>query len=469
MVDVKISGLQAAAALTGNEAIPAVQGGGNVKILVSAIRAGLASDGSVVHTTGAESIGGAKTFSAKSTHSLGARMGVDQLLEMGGAGATLRGNGTGSLVIGSAGPSTGGLILLRPQGDQVATNQVTIYTNGAMDFSGDAASKAQTRTSLGSVGLSGAETIAGLKTFSDLTQWKFAGAGTIEYGLPAGVPGIVGRAGDPAGGVDAQYRTDLRFAAGFCQLITRTAMGSGAGAKGFQIDNNMFPVENNTMSFGKASNLWTQLWANNATIGTSDARLKTPLETMTDAEEAAFLEINELPMKWKWLERVAEEGDAARWHAGPSVQAAIAVMEKHGLSAFAYSAFCYDSWPAEDEVWREWPAQEAEVVEWPAVPETWVDIPAEVDEAGETVVPARRELVHEAMPAGRVVLKEAVEAGRELIQSAVEAGDRYSFRVSELQAWILAATARRDRREREAAELRLASVEQRLAVLESGK
>ncbi|MGE8275447.1 hypothetical protein, partial [Stenotrophomonas sp.] len=64
---------------------------------------------------------------------------------------------------------------------------------------------------------------------------------------------------------------------------------------------------------------------------------------------------------------------------------------------------------------------------------------------------------------------EAIEAGRELVQPAVAAGDRYSFRVSELHAWILAAMARRDRREREAAELHLASIEQRLAALESMK
>lgn len=549
MVDVKISGLPAAAALTGNEAIPAVQGGSNVKLLVSAIRAGLlaagqaglaaesiqvanniaslndatlsgfyraaagstgnptatgaflcihmpsggtatygaqlgiseadgriyqrlktngawgswipnAFDTQVVHSTGAENIGGAKTFTARSIHNLGARVGVDQVLEMGGAGATFRGNGTGSLVIGSAGPSTGGLILLRPQGDQVATNQVTIYTNGAMDFSGDAASKAQTRTSLGAVGNAGDENIAGIKTFTSNNAIRSlaAGAGFWLESLSATYGFMVNTDG-------TRLNVNLRspnFGAQVSTLFQFTDAGARTGTP-------LTPFTANTQTVGTAAVPFNQFFAQNTAISASDARLKTPLETMTDTEEAAFLEIGALPAKWKWKARVEEEGDAARWHAGPSVQAAIAVMERHGLNAFAYSAFCYDSWPAEDEVWREWPAQDAEVVEWPAVPETWADIPAEVDEAGEIVVPARRELVHEAMPAGRVVLKEAVEAGRELIQSAVEAGDRYSFRVSELQAWILAATARRDRREREAAELRLASIEQRLAVLESGK
>ncbi|HDS1127151.1 TPA: tail fiber domain-containing protein [Stenotrophomonas maltophilia] len=562
MVDVKISGLPNAAALTGNEAIPAVQGGSNVKVLVSAIRAGMlaagqmglaaesiqvannistlnnatlsgfyraaagsegnptptgaflcihmpsggtatygaqlgiseadgriyqrlktngawgswipnAFDTQVVHSTGAENIGGPKTFTAKAQFNLGAGMGIDQLMEFGGGGAVIRGNSTGTLVLSATKSSaTSDLVMfLRPNGNSESLNQSALSITGAWTFGGDSAAKAASRSSLGALGLTGNETAAGDKTWNGIHTWTLASAGSVQYGTPTGLPGIIIRNGDPAGGSGALWRSDIRGGAGFCNIVVNNVAGDNtSAARGISIQQTALqPTNNNLLSLGVPSALWTQVHATNGTISTSDERLKTPLVPMTDAEEAAFLEINELPMKWQWLARIAEEGDVARWHAGPSVQAAIAVMEKHGLSAFAYSAFCYDSWPAEDEVWREWPAQDAEVVEWPAVPETWADIPAEVDEAGEIVVPARRELVHEAMPAGRVVLKEAVEAGRELIQSAVEAGDRYSFRVSELQAWILAAMARRDRREREAAELRLASIEQRLAVLESGK
>lgn len=476
MVDVKISGLPNAAALTGNEAIPAVQGGSNVKVLVSAIRAGLAVDGSVVHTSSDESIGGIKTFSAKQTLKAGARLdplapiewrSVDGVSLLG----TIRAGSSGSFTVGANSSAGNGGILLRPTDVESTTGQLYLAPDGAVNFSGTNAVKAASRASLQAVGLLGNETVAGDKAWNGIHTWNLASTGSVQYGTPTGLPGIIIRNGDPAGGSGALWRSDIRGGAGFCNIVVNNVAGDNtSAARGISIQQTALqPTNNNLLSLGVPSALWTQVHATNGTISTSDERLKTPLVPMTDAEEAAFLEINELPMKWQWLARIAEEGDAARWHAGPSVQAAIAVMERHGLNAFVYSAFCYDSWPAEDEVWREWPVQDAEVVEWPAVPETWADIPAEVDEAGEIVVPARRELVHEAMPAGRVVLKEAVEAGRELIQSAVEAGDRYSFRVSELQAWILAATARRDRREREAAELRLASIEQRLAVLESGK
>ncbi|HGM7335686.1 TPA: tail fiber domain-containing protein, partial [Stenotrophomonas maltophilia] len=499
MVDVKISGLPNAAALTGNEAIPAVQGGSNVKVLVSAIRAGMASDDSVVHTTGDEAIGGVKTFTANSNWNLSANgriiygepggdsAGISLFRGDWNAGSARRSDiraRSGDLLLGcgSASDNTApvnwvsiGPAHVRP----TIPGTLNLGTSGnawlntftaELTLTGDSAAKARSRAGIQAVGLLGNETVAGDKTWSGIHTWNLASAGSVQYGTPTGLPGIIIRNGDPTGGSGALWRSDIRGGAGFCNIVVNNIAGDNtSAARGISLQQTALqPTNNNLLSLGAPSALWTQVHASNASISTSDARLKTPLQPMTDAEEAAFLEIIDLPMKWRWLDRIAEEGEEARWHAGPAVQAAAAVMEKHGLAPFDYSAFCYDSWPAKAEVWREWPAQEAEVVEWPAVPETWADIPAEVDEAGEIVVPARRELVHEAVPAGRVVLKEAVEAGRELIQSAVEAGDRYSFRVSELQAWILAATARRDRREREAAELRMASIEQRLAALEAG-
>ncbi|UTC27950.1 tail fiber domain-containing protein [Stenotrophomonas phage A1432] len=466
---------------------------------------------------------GVVTFAAKSVHTLGARMGVDQTLELGGAGATLRGNGTGSLVIGSAGPSTGGLILLRPQGDQVATNQVTVYTNGAMDFSGDAASKRATCTSLNAFNLNATQTVGGLTTFSS------------EVRIQSAAPGFWLDESDGTNGffavVDSGVMQLQVRAPGFGSYVRQMLQVSASGGTFGMGGDLVRPLVDNAQALGATNYRFTQVSATNGTINTSDERLKTPLEHMTDAEESAFLEISELPMKWKWLARQEDEGDAARLHAGPGVQSAMAIMEKYELEPFNYSAFCYDSWPAQAEQWREWPAQAEEVDEWPEVPERWDDIPAveavwadipeipavwdetpEIpavwqdveavydDTTGEEITPAhrvlvkegtpatrtliqeaiparrelvreaqpaRREFIHAAIPAGRVVTKEAVEAGRELVQAAVEAGDRYSFRVSELQAWILAAMARRDRRVREQVEARMTALEARLAALEA--
>lgn len=427
-----------------------------------------------VGLTGNESVSGTKTFSQTSIHTLGMRMPGDTARLVMGDGSvengSLRATTTNALVV-AAGPGTAGStgqIILRPNGNTATTGQVTILGTGAITFGGDAASKLATISSLGAVSDSGSQTISGNKTFTgaslftgSITQ-RTGTIGGVEIQSPTGLPGIVGRNGDPAD-VNNQYRHDIHFGAGFVRMLASTAVGSTAPAGGWRMDANFYPVQSNTMSCGTPSNLWTQVCATNGAINTSDERLKTPLAPMSDAEEAAFLEINELPMKWQWLARVAEEGDSARWHAGPSVQAAVAVMDKHGLDAFAYSAFCYDAWLPQDEVWREWPAEAEEVVEWPAVPELWVDVPAEIDDEGEEITPARRELIRPAMPAGRAVLKEAVEAGRELVQPAVAGGDRYSFRVSELQAWILAAMSRKQRR----VDAELAAVKDDLAAIKA--
>lgn len=189
----------------------------------------------------------------------------------------------------------------------------------------------------------------------------------------------------------------------------------------------LYPVTTNTVSCGRAGNLWTAVWSVNAAIQTSDARLKTDPRQLRDAESLAMSEIIRLPGVWRWKSRVngdencEPEGKAARKHFGPTVQAAIAVMEAHELDPFSYSFICYDQWEAEPEQWNEWPAKEA----------VYEVIPAVLDDEGDVVEPERT-----------VLIEPAVEAGRELIQPAREAGDRYSFRKEELLCGMVSALAR---------------------------
>lgn len=178
----------------------------------------------------------------------------------------------------------------------------------------------------------------------------------------------------------------------------------------------------NTQSLGSSPVRWTAVWAVNATIQTSDARLKTQPRQLRDAEFKAASAIARLPAVWRWLNRVhgdencEPEGREARKHFGPTVQAAIAVMEAHGLDPFAYSFICYDQWEALPEQWHEWPD--------------------ELDDDGNVIR----------------------EAGRELLQPAREAGDRYSFRKEELLCFLVAAMAR----QHDELELRVAALEAKL-------
>lgn len=165
------------------------------------------------------------------------------------------------------------------------------------------------------------------------------------------------------------------------------------------IDYNFGPRLTNTYTCGTATRLWTQIFATNATINTSDARLKTEPRQQTAAERKAGSALARLPAIWEWL-----TGD--RLHAGPTVQAAMAVMEAHGLDPFAYSFICYDEWEAEEATYD--------------------------DEGNE-------------------------------LSKAVEAGNRYSFRKEELLCFMVSALAA----ENDLQAAKVEALDARLAALEA--
>lgn len=144
------------------------------------------------------------------------------------------------------------------------------------------------------------------------------------------------------------------------------------------------PTYDNTYDLGQSSVRWSNIYAANSTISTSDARLKTDLVELTDDEVSAAVAISKaMGYTWQWL----EGGD--RTHTGPTVQLIMGIMEENNLTPFDYSFICYDEWDEQTE--------KVEVT------------PAVLDEDGNVVT----EAVYEE-------------------QVVLEAGDRYSFRENEL-------------------------------------
>ncbi|HIA3104662.1 TPA: tail fiber domain-containing protein [Escherichia coli] len=174
------------------------------------------------------------------------------------------------------------------------------------------------------------------------------------------------------------------------------------------------PVKDGDTNNGNAASRWLNVHSVNGVITTSDADDKTGLRDTEEIEDAAFSKIARLPSVWKWIRRVEEEGDDARWHSGPTVQAAIAIMDEFGLKWSEYSCFCYDHQPY--------------------VPESRVVIPAQIDEVS-----------------GLVISPE-----REVITPAIEESETYGFRKEELLWWCMRAMASQ-----------LDRMEERLARLES--
>lgn len=86
-------------------------------------------------------------------------------------------------------------------------------------------------------------------------------------------------------------------------------------------------------------------WGGTTIHTSSDERLKTPLETISDNELDAWGDV-----EWgqfQFREAVAEKGESARWHIGLIAQRVSEAFEKRGLDACRFGILCHETRPAE--------------------------------------------------------------------------------------------------------------------------
>lgn len=115
----------------------------------------------------------------------------------------------------------------------------------------------------------------------------------------------------------------------------------------FTSDGSLSPAQDNAYPIGSAASRVTTVFATNGAIQTSDARMKTEVRPMTDDEISASKAIAKEFGFFKWLQRVADEGDEARWHAGITVQRVMEIMKENNLDAMKYGIVCHDVWDEE--------------------------------------------------------------------------------------------------------------------------
>lgn len=72
----------------------------------------------------------------RQTFALGASLGDDQTIELGTAGAALRGTAAGSVVLSAAAGSEGGFVYLRPNGNTSTAGQLVVYKTGVAEMAG---------------------------------------------------------------------------------------------------------------------------------------------------------------------------------------------------------------------------------------------------------------------------------------------------------------------------------------------
>lgn len=105
------------------------------------------------------------------------------------------------------------------------------------------------------------------------------------------------------------------------------------------------PVSNNEYSMGTASRVFTTVYLQTNPVVSSDARLKTEVRNLVDAEINVGRRLAREIGFFKWLDSIEQKGEsAARWHAGMTVQKAIQIFEDEGLDPFKYGMICHDEW-----------------------------------------------------------------------------------------------------------------------------
>lgn len=199
-------------------------------------------------------------------------------------------------------------------------------------------------------------------------------------------------------------------------LIASRTDGTAFMQMNTDITGDFAPSVNNTYNIGAVAKAFKNGYFNNSPTVVSDATLKDEPREATALENQAFAKIARLPSVWRWLQRIDEEGEDARLHSGPTVQAAIAIMVEHGLDWSLYSAFCYDKWNAQDAEYETVPA----VVE--SVPD---EFPIILGDDGQIITRTKE-----------IVTRDAFEIQT---KPAVEAGERYRFRKEELLWWCFRA------------------------------
>jgi hypothetical protein len=215
--------------------------------------------------------------------------------------------------------------------------------------------------------------------------------------------------------------------------------GTGATAlKHYNAGNAIHPYNassntnrDNAIDLGMSTIRFDDIYATNGTIQTSDQNEKQQIASLTDAEITAAKAISKLFKTFKWNDKVAEKGDAARTHTGVIAQQVEAAMTDVGLDAGDYAFFISTTW-------------------W----ETQTDVPAV--EAVEEVLDEDGNVITEAVEGKEAYTRTDTYHTLEEAPEGATERNRKGIRYPQLLSFIGAAT-----------EQRLASIESRLDALEA--
>ena len=127
--------------------------------------------------------------------------------------------------------------------------------------------------------------------------------------------------------------------------------GNTAATPKFEVapDGTTRPSANGSQKLGDSSHRWSEVFASNGTINTSDERQKQDIAAIDDAESRVALVLKGKLKKFKWKDAVSAKGENARIHIGIMAQEVQTAFAAESLDANDYSMFCYDQWTTGSE------------------------------------------------------------------------------------------------------------------------
>ena len=107
-------------------------------------------------------------------------------------------------------------------------------------------------------------------------------------------------------------------------------------------------ARDNAIDLGNSNARFTDIFATNGTIQTSDRNEKQDIEALSDAEQRVAVAAKGLLRKFRWKSAVEEKGDDARIHFGIIAQDLQDAFAAEGLDAGRYAMFISSTWTDEE-------------------------------------------------------------------------------------------------------------------------
>lgn len=198
-----------------------------------------------------------------------------------------------------------------------------LYYNGTLNF------------------LSGATSVATIDSSGNISGQGISGTtGTFSGDVQSGNVSL-----SSSGGISQLHTSDT----GGLYLTASTSSGiviirgNNSTNTGVKVLANIFePEVDNAVACGGTSNRWTAVYAVNGTIQTSDAREKTVISRLTEAEIRAANRILDTIGIYLWMKDVEEKGEEAKHHIGVIAQQVCSIFDEEDLDWRKYGMITYE-------------------------------------------------------------------------------------------------------------------------------